>query len=118
MPEVEMVCNRAIIINKGKIEASDSLENLQKKVRSGTLTLHVKAKPEDAKASLSKLEPVFFVEIKSESEGWVRLECQSKPGEDICEAVDLLVKKENWPLREFNFHKPTLEDVFVELTQE
>ncbi|GAB4244193.1 MAG: gliding motility-associated ABC transporter ATP-binding subunit GldA [Candidatus Methylacidiphilales bacterium] len=118
LPEVEMVCSRAIIINRGKIEASDTLENLAKRVRSGSLFLEVQGVTAEVKAALEALEDVGQVEVRGEKDGWVQLECLAKPGKDVRRAVDDLIKDKRWPLHEFRYAKPTLEDVFVELTQE
>jgi hypothetical protein len=49
---------------------------------------------------------------------WVSFEVVAVPGKDIRGEVDGLIKRENWPLREFRREKARLEDVFVELTQE
>jgi hypothetical protein len=48
----------------------------------------------------------------------VSFEVVAVPGKDIRGEVDQLIKRENWPLREFRREKARLEDVFVELTQE
>ncbi|MFQ3670441.1 MAG: ATP-binding cassette domain-containing protein [Verrucomicrobiia bacterium] len=118
LPEVEMVCSRAIIINRGKIEASDTLENLSKRVRSGSLFLELQVSAAEAKAALEGIEDVGQIEVRGEHDGWVQLECLAKPGKDIRRPVDDLIKEKRWPLAEFRYAKPTLEDVFVELTQE
>ncbi len=118
LPEVEMVCSRAIIINRGRIEASDTLENLSKRVRSGSLFLELKVAGAEAKAALEALPDVGQVDIRGEADGWVQLECLAKPGKDVRRTVDELIKDKRWPLGEFRYAKPTLEDVFVELTQE
>jgi ABC-2 type transport system ATP-binding protein len=119
LPEVEMVCNRAIIINRGKIEASDTLDNLSKRVRGGALFVEVKAANGEALAKeIREINEVSTVMVSGESEGWVSLECTSKPGDDIREQIDLFIKKNNLPLREFRRGKASLEDVFIELIQE
>lgn len=118
LPEVEMVCNRAIIINRGRIEASDTLENLSQKVQSGALHLEIKADAGEATKKLTALECLSSASLQSDQGGWLTYECISKPGSDPRDAVDQLVKKENWPLREFRHDRARLEDVFVELTQE
>lgn len=61
LSEVEMVCGRAIIINKGKIEASDTLANLEKRVQAGALQIEVKADPASAKEKLGKIAEVSVV---------------------------------------------------------
>ena len=119
LPEVEMVCSRAIIINRGKIEASDTLENLSKRVKSGALLVEVKT--DDVPGLVKEIEAlsgVSGVAVRREQEGWVALECTGKPGEDLRGPLDLLIKKNNLPLREFYRGKATLEEVFIELIQE
>jgi len=118
LPEVEMICDRAVIINRGRIEASDTLENLSKMVHSSVLSLEIKAPRADALAKLKALPGVAEATVQREADGWLLLDCAAKPGGDIREPVDALVKKENWPLREFRRGKASLEDVFVELTQQ
>jgi len=118
LSEVEMVCRRAIIINRGKIEASDTLANLEKRVQAGALQIEVKADPAEAKEKLLQLPDVAVVNELAKAGDWAFFEVTASPGKDIRAEVDTLIKKENWPLREFRREKARLEDVFVELTQE
>ena len=118
LSEVEMVCGRAIIINKGKIEASDTLANLEKRVQAGALQIEVKADPASAKDKLGKITEVSVVAELNRAGDWVSFEVTAAPGKDIRGEVDGLIKREQWPLREFRREKARLEDVFVELTQD
>jgi ABC-2 type transport system ATP-binding protein len=118
LSEVEMVCGRAIIINKGKIEASDTLANLEKRVQAGALQIEVKADPASAKDKLGKIAEVSVVAELNRAGDWVSFEVTAAPGKDIRGEVDGLIKREQWPLREFRREKARLEDVFVELTQD
>jgi ABC-2 type transport system ATP-binding protein len=118
LSEVEMVCRRAIIINKGKIEASDTLANLEKRVQAGALQIEVKADPVVAKEKLAKIAEVSLVTELNRAGDWVSYEVTAAPGKDIRGEVDGLIKREQWPLREFRREKARLEDVFVELTQD
>jgi len=118
LSEVEMVCGRAIIINKGKIEASDTLANLEKRVQAGALQIEVKADPASAKEKLGKITEVSMVAELNRAGDWVSFEVTAAPGKDIRGEVDGLIKREQWPLREFRREKARLEDVFVELTQD
>ncbi len=118
LSEVEMVCRRAIIINRGKIEASDTLANLAKRVQSGALQIEVKADPVGAREKLAKLSEVGGVVELNQVGEWVSFEVTALPGKDIRGEVDGLIKREHWPLRDFRREKARLEDVFVELTQE
>jgi ABC-2 type transport system ATP-binding protein len=118
LSEVEMVCGRAIIINKGKIEASDTLANLEKRVQAGALQIEVKADPASAKEKLGKIAEVSVVAELNRAGDWISFEVTAAPGKDIRGEVDSLIKREQWPLREFRREKARLEDVFVELTQD
>ena len=118
LSEVEMVCGRAIIINRGKIEASDTLANLAKRVQSGALQIEVKADPAVAREKLAQLSAVGGVVELNRVGEWVSFEVTALPGKDIRGEVDGLIKREQWPLRDFRREKARLEDVFVELTQE
>jgi ABC-2 type transport system ATP-binding protein len=118
LSEVEMVCSRAIIINKGKIEASDTLANLEKRVQAGALQIEVKADPTGAKEKLAKISEVSVVTELNRAGDWISFEVTAAPGKDIRGEVDGLIKREQWPLREFRREKARLEDVFVELTQD
>jgi ABC-2 type transport system ATP-binding protein len=118
LSEVEMVCGRAIIINKGKIEASDTLANLEKRVQAGALQIEVKADPVGAKDKLAKISEVSVVTELNRAGDWISFEVTAAPGKDIRGEVDGLIKREQWPLREFRREKARLEDVFVELTQD
>ena len=118
LSEVEMVCRRAIIINRGKIEASDTLANLAKRVQAGALQIEVKADPVGAREKLAKLSEVGGVVELNRVGEWVSFEVTALPGKDIRGEEDGLIKREQWPLRDFRREKARLEDVFVELTQE
>lgn len=118
LSEVEMLCGRAIIINRGRIEASDTLANLEKRVQAGALQIEVQADAGGTKEKLAQLAGVSSVVELSRAGDWISFEVTASPGKDIRGEVDGLIKRENWPLREFRREKARLEDVFVELTQD
>ena len=120
LSEVELTCNRVLVINRGKIEASDTPANLTKLVRGGgSILLEVKASAKDVIAKVEALPNVEDCEINLPSEGdWTIAKVFGKPGVDIREDVYGVVRQNNWPLRELTRVKATLEEAFVELTQE
>ncbi|MEO7932384.1 MAG: ATP-binding cassette domain-containing protein [Chthoniobacterales bacterium] len=116
LSEVEMTCSRVIIINKGKIEASDTPENLVKHMRTaGGILLEAKTGADDGLSQLKVIPGVKDVSVKTE-DGWntfqLRLDAQADPREDIYR----LAVERRWQLRELSRQKGTLEDVFVEIT--
>jgi ABC-2 type transport system ATP-binding protein len=120
LSEVELTCNRVLVINRGRIEASDTPANLTKLVRGGgSILLEVKAPAADVISKIEALPDVEDVEISPTSEGeWVAAKIFGKPGVDVREAIFGVVRQNGWSLRELTRVKATLEEAFVELTQE
>jgi ABC-2 type transport system ATP-binding protein len=120
LSEVELTCNRVLVINRGKIEASDTPANLTKLVRGGgSILLEVKAPAADVVSRIEALTDVDDVEITLESEGgWTQAKVFAKPGVDVREEIFGVVRQNNWTLRELARVKATLEEAFVELTQD
>jgi ABC-2 type transport system ATP-binding protein len=120
LSEVELTCNRVLVINRGKIEASDTPANLTKLVRGGgSIVLEVKAPGADVIAKLEALPDVEDVEVAvAVDDGWISARIFAKPGIDVREEIFNVVRQNGWPLRELSRVKATLEEAFVELTQE
>jgi len=120
LSEVELTCSRVLVINRGRIEASDTPANLTKLVRGGgSILLEVKASGADVVAQMKALPDVEDVEVLLPGDdGWSHVKIFAKPGVDIREKVYDVVRKNNWLLRELARVKATLEEAFVELTQE
>jgi ABC-2 type transport system ATP-binding protein len=120
LSEVELTCSRVLVINHGRIEASDTPANLTKLVRGGgSISLEVKAPSADVIAKIEAVPKVEDVEVDLPADGeWVRAKIFAEPGVDVREAVYDVVKQNNWPLRELARVKATLEEAFVELTQD
>lgn len=118
LSEVEMTCNRVLIINHGRIEASDTPANLTKLVRGGgSLRVEIKAVAKDAAAKLGAVADVEDVEVMLDKE-WLQLRVYAKPGVDVRDGVFAVIKREGWDLRELARERATLEEAFVELTQD
>ena len=120
LSEVELTCSRVLVINRGRIEASDTPANLTKLVRGGgAVVLEVKAVGADVVGKMKSLPEVEDVEVLLPGDGdWSHVKVFAKPGVDIREKVYDIVRRNNWPLRELSRVKATLEEAFIELTQE
>jgi len=119
LSEVEAVCSRVLILRKGKIEASDTPENLKKKAACGS-SVHVEAQapPEDLAAALKQLCGVEDVETAVLENSWCRAVIFEERGSDLREPIGRLLLERNWVVREIHRKQATLEDVFVEITHE
>ncbi len=118
LPEVEMTCSRVLIINKGRIEASDSPENLTKRVHAGgSVRLEAKQPAAAVKDALKGVAGVDEVSAAQDGE-WCVAEVFAKKGEDLREELFRLAAGKGWAVRELRRQRATLEDVFVEITHE
>jgi ABC-2 type transport system ATP-binding protein len=116
LPEVEMTCNRIIIINRGKIEACDTPENLLHKMRTATaVTLEAKTGSDDGSEQLKTIPGVKDVSLTSEG-AWRIFSLRTEAGTDVRAEVFRLASERKWVVRELSQRKATLEDVFVEIT--
>jgi len=118
LTEVEMVCDKVMIINGGKILASDTPSNLVSTMRAaGRISIEVKADPEKARGKMASLDHVKKVINERSRDDWEEFSVLVESGTDTRERLARLAQDEDWPLRSLHRHDATLEDVFVELTR-
>ena len=117
LPEVEAICERILIINDGKVVAADTEENLHKKLNVGAvIEMEVLA---DQKTVTAKVNEISGVKVRAASDldnGWVWLEIEADSSEMRVELFNLAVT-EGWVLRMLNEREHSLEDTFVQITQ-
>lgn len=117
LSEVEMTCSRVMILNAGKIVASDAPENLRSRLRAvGDARLEAKVVDAgDAAAALGTVEGVKGVEVVRAGE-WSEFRMTVADGRDPREAVWKLALDRGWVVRELSRNRATLEDAFAEIT--
>jgi len=109
MQEVEAMCNRVVIIDKGKIVADDKIEKLQQKL-TGDVTITVEFKNEVNESDLKKVAGI--ISIKQNGKKFL-LRCDN----DLREEISNESSKQNWILLSMNLEEDSLEDVFQKLTK-
>lgn len=118
LSEVEMTCNKVIIIDGGRIRADDTPQNLVSRMRAaGRISVELQASPEVAAGAISRLENVKKVTIEPGEDGWAQLAVLVDSGTDAREPIAQLAYQNGWPIRTLHRHEAKLEDVFVELTR-
>ena len=116
LPEVEMTCSRVIIINKGRIEACDTPENLLGRIRTaGGVFVEAKVGRDDGAEELKKIPGVRDVTVSTDGD-WQVFALRVEANTDVREDVYQLANARRWTLRELSQRRATLEDVFVEIT--
>ena len=117
LPEVEMICGRVIIINKGRIVAMDTPENLMKQLRSSAnVVLEARGNGEEIKNSISKINGVRSVVWKEKGNEVNEIVVESTEGKDLREDIFKCVVENNYILREMKRQTITLEEIFHQIT--
>ncbi|MBW4634584.1 MAG: ABC transporter ATP-binding protein [Iphinoe sp. HA4291-MV1] len=131
LPEVSMTCSRVAIINRGKLVATDTPENLMTQLTKGSgYEIEIEGEAGFAKQVLQNVPGVSLVESISavgihsrtsdtalkENRAYLRVISQSgtEPGKDIAAAL----MRTGFGLQEMRRVNATLEDVFLQLTTE
>ncbi|HXE13760.1 MAG TPA: ATP-binding cassette domain-containing protein [Bryobacteraceae bacterium] len=123
LPEVEAVCEKVIIINKGKVVKTDSVENLTHHM-SGTdaVSLEVEtdgiAGQSDVQQRLERISGVSKVLFKQAEDHRMTFEVESLPGHIARGEVARAVVNAGWNLLELRSLSYSLEEVFLQLTGE
>lgn len=117
LPEVEMLCSRVIIINKGRIEALDSPQNLRARLGvAGHIFLDARVSdPKAAAAGIRRIAGVDSVTVRADG-SWTIFTIHASPGADPREALYAHAVAEKWPVRELSRSAVSLEQVFAEVT--
>ena len=119
LPEVSQTCHRIVIINKGRVVAVDSPENLTARLRgSETMYVQVDALGADALAALRAVPGVTRVAL-GETRGPISgFEVESETGRDVRRDLAAAIVTRGWGLLELRPMRMSLEEIFLHLTTE
>ena len=117
LTEISAVCDHVFIISKGKLVASDATENLVS-LMSGAQEIEVTVCTDasEAQKELASITEVSKVEVKNEDAG--ELIVYAKKGADVRESVFRALAEKHFAVLEMHTIEKSLEDVFLEITQE
>jgi ABC-2 type transport system ATP-binding protein len=123
LPEVEQTCEQVIIINKGKLVATDSVRNLQARAR-GAESMLVEIAGRDgslevpvAQFKLEQVSGVSRVVCKQKADSRAVFEVESEKGRLVRGDLARAVVQSGWDLNELRPAAMTLEEIFLELTE-
>ena len=123
LPEVEQTCEQVIIINKGKLVATDSVRNLRARARgaesvllevagrNGTLEVPI------VQHKLEQVSGVSRVLFKQEIDSRAVFEVESQKGQLVRGDLARAVVESGWDLNELRSAAMSLEEIFLQLTQ-
>mgnify|MGYP005627317053 FL=1 len=111
LPEVEALCDRAIILMNGEVRADARLADL---AGTADAVVVLDDEPGGAESALRALDGAGAVESAT-TDGRATYRVHGDEGSDLCPAIYRLAAENDWPLRELRKDTRTLEMVFNEL---
>jgi ABC-2 type transport system ATP-binding protein len=123
LPEVEQTCEQVIIINKGKLVATDSVRNLQARAR-GAESVVVEIAGRDGclqvpivQHKLEQVSGVSRVLCKQQVDSRAQFEVESEKGRLVRGDLARTVVQCGWDLNELRPAAMSLEEIFLQLTE-
>ena len=120
LSEVQTICEKILIIAKGKLIAFDTPDNLEKQLLSPSeIVLTAEATPEETEEILGGFEHITEIQVEAQETGYVRARVKTD-GADIyvlSRALFFAFAGREKALFEVNLKKANLEDIFIELTE-
>jgi ABC-2 type transport system ATP-binding protein len=117
LPEVSQTCQRVVIINRGRVVAVDTPENLTQRLQgSETMYVQVDTGGQDAVPALDRIAGVSRVTVADRRDGIVGLEVESERGRDVRRDLANAVVGQGWGLLELRPLRMSLEEIFLSLT--
>jgi len=118
LSEVEMTCNRVLIIHQGKILAADTTRNLQNIMSDGGQVIAEIAAPvAELRACWEQMGEIEYFDIAASEGEYQRCALTPRAGLDLRPIVFEQVRARGWALRELSRAQHSLEDVFVHITR-
>ncbi len=118
MQEVQALCDRVIIINKGRIVVDDSIGNLDSYIQGyNSVVLEVEASEPDFSPLLASLTDVELDSVEQRGEV-CKLRFLCPPERNISRELSAYAVAQGWPIVSVFTQKQSLEEIFHELTRE
>ena len=118
LSEVELTCDRVLIINKGKMIGNNTPLELSEKIKSSTtISLELKSQDHDIRDTISSISGIKKVTLEKEEDDWKFFRIRVDYGNDLREEIMNLGNKRNWLIREIHYQRSNLEDAYIEMIQ-
>jgi ABC-2 type transport system ATP-binding protein len=116
--EVEMTCNRVLIMHEGKILAADTTQHLQNIMSDGGQVIAEIAAPvAELSACWDQMGEIEHFDIAPSEGEYMRCALTPRAGLDLRPLVFEQVRARGWALRELSRAQHSLEDIFVHITR-
>lgn len=120
LSEISQICDRVVIINKGKVVAIDTPEKLEEKTKNKNIVYVTVEDPDNNMPSIKeKIKEIEeFSLIKDNEDGTKQYKIVTKEKDDIRKKLFNVLPKENIVIFELKKEETNLEDAFIKLVQD
>jgi gliding motility-associated transport system ATP-binding protein len=119
LPEVSQTCQRVVIINKGRVVAVDTPDNLTARLRGAeTMFVQVDAPGQDVSGTLGRIPGVTRVGPADQRTDGGAFEVESERGRDVRPDIAREIVTRGWGLLELRPMRMSLEEIFLQVTTE
>src|SRR5205823_5071542 len=117
LPEVEQTCHRVIIIDRGKIVAVDTPQNLRFQLQGAArVFMEIEGPESDIMSQLKKMPGVLDIRTVASNDGRHRFQIDGELRKEIRSDLARTVVQSGWALYELQAETMSLEDIFLKLT--
>ncbi len=120
LPEVQAICERVIVINKGKLVADDTPDNLSRSLAGNTkLQARIVGPQSEVVAAVSAMDGLARVlPLGEKTDGSVEYTIEPEEGKDVRAGLFDLLSKQGWQMLGLKGSEMSLEDIFLHLIQD
>jgi ABC-2 type transport system ATP-binding protein len=118
LSEVQAVCERVVIINKGAIAAEDTPAGLSRQMdKTSRIQISAEGPVRDIVQKLRLIPGVQHAELSQEKDNNINIyKIESQPDQDVRKQIFYEMARNSWPIIEMRSLDPTLEEIFLQVT--
>ena len=117
LPEVEMTCNRVLIMRRGKVLMSDTSENLQKTMNDGQIITEILAPIAALRSCWEEMAEIEHFDISPTDGDYLRCALTPTDGQDLRPMIFSTIAQRGWTMRELSRSRQSLEDIYMRVTR-
>ena len=113
------MCDNILIISKGRLVASDTAENLSRLMqRANVYDMLIQGEKESLRKIFSEIQVLKNIRVEDAAAGLIAVHYETDEKIDPRAVVFRILAKADYPIMELTTSKVSLEDVFMELTNQ
>jgi ABC-2 type transport system ATP-binding protein len=118
LPQVEKICGRVLILDKGRILADDTPDNLRKIMGAESQVIaEIAATHDELRACWEQMGEIQHFDISVSEGAFLRCALTPRNGVDLRPHIYTLARERGWVLRELTRSRHSLEDIYMAVTR-